>query len=273
MKTVLAIFFLISTNTFSQTFEATVVWTIKAEGMSPEMAAQMEKSKKEMNDPKNQEKIKQLQEQMNSPEMKAMFEKNPQLKIQMENALKMMQGGNSSSFMPEGMVVKIKGTNSLVITKGGMAASEILTIGSKNESYSIDRSAKTFQVISKPSGTTVSKSDTAKNYTVRKTNETMKILNYDCTKYIVTSSGGNQTMNHVFWTTTGIKGFDPKAFSRQSGRTGQSFYFDGMEGFALRMEIDASKMKMVFEVTEFKRESIPASEFEIPAGFTEKKGY
>ncbi len=273
MKTIFAFLLLIPFYTFSQNFEATIVWTIKTEGLSPEALAQSEKSKKELNDPKNQEKIRQMQEKMNSPEMKAVFEKNPQMKTQMENAIKAMQGGETGSLMPEGMTLKIKGNNSLMITKGGVAAAEILTIGSKNQSYRIDRNARTYTLLNSSTGKTVSNPDTNKNYTVTKTNETMKVLNYTCTKYIVTSKKDNQISNHFFWTTTDVRGFDPAALRRSAGRNGQAMYFEGVEGFPMRMEMDLSKMKMIFEVTELNRGSIPATEFEIPEGYTEKKGY
>ena len=53
-----------------------------------------------MNDPATQAQMKEMQEKMNDPEFKAMMESNPQLKAQMEAAMKMMQGGRRKFMTP-----------------------------------------------------------------------------------------------------------------------------------------------------------------------------
>ena len=55
----------------------------------------MAEAQKKMNDPATQAQMKEMQEKMNDPEFKAMMESNPQLKAQMEAAMKMMQGGDA----------------------------------------------------------------------------------------------------------------------------------------------------------------------------------
>ncbi len=272
MKTLLSFLLLACTfTTQAQTFEGTLKWSIKSEITDPKMKAQMEKAQKEMSDPANQAKMKQMQEQMNSPEMKAMLESNPQMKTQMESALKMMQGGDMSSMMPKGMTVKIKGNNSISKIDGGVMAGEVLFLGDKQQSYLLDREARTYIVA--PAGDQSGNTSTSKPV-VTKTSETMKILNHTCTKYIVQVTEHGATVNQVFWTTTEIKGMDLKSLSKQGlGKGSSSLYYEGLEGTPLKMELTTPQMIMVMEATEIKKETLPASDFVIPAGFTETKGF
>ena len=264
---------LVSMACYAQSFEGTVTWSMKYEITDPAKKAEMEKSQKTMNDPANQEKMKKMQEQMNSPEMKAMMESNPQMKARMESAMKMMQGGDMGSMMPKGFTIETKDNNSLTKMNGGMMSMDMLYLREKNQGYMLDRTAKTYRVMSS-NGNPGQKRDSVK-HTVTKTTETMKILNYTCTKYVVTiTTEKGSTINQVFWTTTEIKGLDMKSLSRQRmGNSGQSRYLEGIDGVPLRIEMGTEQMNMIMEVTEIKKETLPASDFVIPADFKETKGY
>jgi hypothetical protein len=101
----------------------------------------------------------------------------------------------------------------------------------------------------------------------------MKIIGYTCTKYIVelTTERGT-TLNQVFWTTTEIKGLDMRSIAKQKMGNGEhSFYYEGMTGVPLRVEMPNPQMNMVMEVTDIKKESLPDADFAIPADFTETK--
>jgi 3-phenylpropionate/cinnamic acid dioxygenase small subunit len=271
MKTLLSFLFIALTFTIqAQTFEGTLHWSIKSDITDPKMKAQMEKAQKQMSDPANQAKMKQMQEQMNSPQMKAMLESNPQMKAQMESALKMMQGGDMSSMIPKSLTVKIKGNNSISKMDGGIMAAEVLYLGDKQQSYLLDREGKTYIVTSADEN-----ERTTSKPVVTKTSETTKILNHLCTKYIVeVKSDKGATIHQIFWTTNEIKGLDLKSLSKQGlGKGSNSFYYEGVEGTPLKMELTTPQMVMVMEATEIKKETLPASEFSIPAGFTETKGF
>lgn len=86
-----------------------------------------------MNDPETQAQMKELQEKMNDPQMKAIMDANPQMKAQMEAAMKMAQGGGDmNSMMPKGMVTKVKNQNVLTKMDGGfMGNMEILYLSEK----------------------------------------------------------------------------------------------------------------------------------------------
>jgi len=267
---------LISITIFGQGFEGTVTWSVKYDVTDPAKKAEMEKAQKTASDPANQAKMKQLQEQMDKPEMKAMMDANPQMKAQMEKAMKMMQGGQDpmSAAMPQTVMVKIKGASSVSKIEGGMmGGSETLYDGDKKQSYLINRTAKTYTVLN-ATGNHAPGADSVQRK-VTKTGETMKILDYTCTKYLVeiTNAKGT-TMNQVFWTSTDAKGLDMSSLSKQRmGGSGQAFYFEGISGVPLRIEMMMPQMNMIMEVTAIKKESLPAADFAVPSDFTESKGF
>ncbi|HEY3429823.1 MAG TPA: DUF4412 domain-containing protein [Cyclobacteriaceae bacterium] len=231
------------------------------------MKTQMEETKKKMNDPATQAQMKQMQERMNDPQMKAMMEQNPQMKQQMEAAMKMMQGGDMNSMMPTGITIKIKDGNTLTHMEGGMmGGSETLYKKDKHETFLINATSKTY---SKVSGGNNSAPQNNTQVKVTKTTETQKILNYTCTKSIVTTTHDGKEINQYIWTTKEIKDFDLKSLARQQVGKGQSMFYENIEGVPLKMEMITPQMKMEMTVTEIKKGSLPASTFEIPAGYTE----
>jgi len=253
--------------TFSQSFEGTIKWSMKMDITDPATKAKMEEAQKKMSDPANQAKMKEMQAKMNDPQMKAMLDANPQMKTQMETAMKMMAGGDMNSMMPKGMTIKVKNNNSLTKMDGGiMDKMEILYLKDKNESVRIDHAAKSYSIL--PSGSGENKT-TQPEATVTKTSETMKILNHTCTKYTVDVKEPNgKTAQQIFWTTKEID-IDLKNLANQKAGRSQFFYKD-IEGVPLRTEMVMPEGKMTMEATEIKKESLPASSFQIPAGYVKK---
>lgn len=258
----------------AQGFEGTVKWSMKMEITDPKAKADMEKAQQKMNDPATQAQMKQAMEQMNDPKFKAMMDANPQMKAQMEQRMKAMQGGMAmAGGGPMGFTLKIKGDDRLTLMEG-TAASEILYLKSKDMSYKMDRANKTYSPLpaggmpsqgrpGNPASTVVPK--------VTKTSETATVLGYKCTKYIVELSEAGRTVTQNIWTTTDIKDFDSKHFAGQRGAQGQSIYYAGMEGIPLKIESSTKEGNMVMEVTEIKREALNASDFTIPSDFKEVK--
>lgn len=262
--------FLLSNAVGAQDFEGTIKWSMKMNFTDPKVKAQMEVAERKMKDPATQAQLKEAMEKMNSPEMKKMMESNPQLKAQMEAAMKNMQGGNINSMMPTGMTLKTKNGNALSAVEGGMAGNmETLYLKDKNETYLINREAKTYSILPKHDATA---SGHDPSVTVKKTTETQKILNYTCTKTLVTISEGGQTVNQVFWTTNEIKGIDFKNLSDQKiGKGKQAMHYKDLDGVPLKMEMTMPQGTMTMEVTEIKKQNLPASDFQLPAEFTESK--
>jgi hypothetical protein len=255
----------------SQTFEGIISWTITTEITDPKVKAQMEQAQKQMSDPANQARMKEMLAKMEDPQMKAMMESNPQMKAQMEAMVKAMQGGDLSSMIPKGVIVKTKNGNSLVSMEGGaMASMETLYLKDKDQAYTLNRDAKTYMLMPKTTDEDMKKS--ADESKVTKTNETTKVLGYTCTKYLVTTATSKEQVTQAFWTTTEIKDFDMKAMSRQRmGNQNESLFMDKIDGVPLKIEMNMPQGHMTMVAKEIKRQSVPATTFAIPADYKETK--
>lgn len=256
-------------HAWGQNFEGTIKWSMKMEITDPALKAKMAEGQQKMNDPATQAKMKEMQAKMNDPQFKAMMENNPQMKAMME---KMTQGGDMmNNMMPKGMIVRIKDGNSLVTIDGGMMAGDVLHLKDKAESVRLDRQNKTYSLIPVPpnkgSGMTAGEKPT-----VTKTSETMKILGYNCTKYVVVTTDRGQNITANLWTTTEIKDIDMKAFAKQRMGRGQSMFYEGVDGIPLKIESNTKDGNMVMEVTDIKKESLNAADFTIPSDYKETQG-
>jgi len=270
MKKIFVLALLMSALTAtSQSFEGTISWAVTGRLNDPKKQAELERMQKMAADPANQQRLKQMQDQMNSPEMKAMLDANPQMKQRMEMMMKAMQGGGGGGVIPKAFIMKYKNQNASTSMQGGIINLEMLYIASKKQAYQIDRSAKTYS----PLNTTDSSRKSNMKRTVTKTNESRKILGYTCTKYLVTLVGARDTIYQTFWTTTELKGIDWRSMANQTmGGGGQSFYAEGVNGIPLRMEMKTPQISMEMEANSIKKESLPDSDFVIPADFKETKG-
>ncbi len=272
MKKLLIVLLTMATmQAWSQGFEGTIKWSMKMEITDPKLKAQMAEGQQKMNDPAQQAKMKQMQDQMNDPKMKAMMDANPAMKAQMEKMMKMTQGGGGdmmSNMMPKGMIIKMKGSNTLTTMDGGMMSGDILQTTDKT--VRLDRENKTYSNL--PTGGASGQSAETVKPTVAKTSETMKIVGYNCTKYIVTIVERGQTITSNLWATTEIKDIDLKAIAKQRVGRGQSMFYEGVDGIPLRIESGTPQGQMIMEVTEIKRESLNTADFTIPSDYTEKQG-
>lgn len=269
MKKIILFFLLLSAaHANAQNFEGIITWKITAE-MDAATKAKMDEAQKKMNDPATQAQMKEMKEKMNDPQFKAMMESNPQMKAQIEQMLKMSEGGETNSFMPKSFVLKIKDQNTLTKMEGGiMGNMEILYLKSKNTTYKLDREAKTYSVMSKSGMDSLKVSDVK----ITKTGETSKILNYNCTKYIAESTVAGKPVQQIFWTTTAIKDLDMKSLAHQRmGNSQQSLFYEKIEGVPLKIEVKQAQMGMIMEVVELKKQSLGASDFAIPGDFKEAR--
>ena len=143
---------------------------------------------------------------------------------------------------------------------------EVLYLKDKNQSVTLNRANKTYTIVSSTTSTT--QTSKAK---VTKTSETTKVLTYTCTKYLVEMKEAGKTITNVIWATTEIKDFNLNHLSNQ--RIGsQTMSFEGIEGVPLKMEMNTPEMKLTMEATEIKKQTIPATDFTIPADYKEVKG-
>jgi Domain of unknown function (DUF4412) len=260
---------LLSMNSIAQNFEGTIKWSVQSEITDPAMKAKMEQASKKMNDQATQAKMKEMQAKMNDPQMKAMMDANPQMKAQMENAMKMMQGGDMTSMIPKSFTIKMKNKNTLTKMEGGPMEMEVLYLEDKGQSYHLNRSNRTYSIMD--SGNP-KKNPSAPRPKITKTTEVKKILNYNCIKYVAEITEGNRTIMQSFWTTAEIKDIDLKSLAKQRMGQGQSIFYEGVEGVPLRIEMSMPQATMMMEVIEIRKETLKQDDFVIPADFTETKG-
>lgn len=252
----------------TQSFEGVMQWSIKMDITDPDTKAKMEEAKKKANDPANQAKMKEMQAKMNDPQFKALMESNPAMKQQMEAVMKMMAGGDPSSLIPSGVLIKIKGLNSVTSVQGGMMdKTDILYIADKDQSYTINHTAKTYVAMSKQTHNA-----NQEKPKITKTSETATILGHKCTKYIIeTKESTGKPVTTFYWTTTEIKDIDMKALAKQQMSKDQTFVYADVEGVPLKMEVKMPQGTMTMEVTELKKQSVAASEVALPSGYSETK--
>ncbi len=110
---------------------------------------------------------------------------------------------------------------------------------------------------------------------VKNAGEKKTIGGYSCTRYVVSREGKEQM---EFWTTKDVKAFDSmrkdfeeytKRMSAMNPMIGKG-YFEAIrkiEGFPMETKMG----DIVSDVTKIEKRSIPASEFEVPAGYTKVK--
>ena len=108
---------------------------------------------------------------------------------------------------------------------------------------------------------------------VNATGDTKTISGFPCTKYVM-KKGGKDFV--TFWVTKGVTGFDNlrkdwvefgKRTAALMNMTGMGDAYQKIDGFP--METDMSMMGTITTtVTKVESKSIPAADFEVPAGFT-----
>ncbi|HEY3402193.1 MAG TPA: DUF4412 domain-containing protein [Ohtaekwangia sp.] len=250
----------------AQSFEGIIKWSMAMEITDPATKAKMEEAQKKMSDPATQAQMKEMQAKMNDPQFKAMMDSNPQLKAQMEMAMKAMQSGDLNSLIPKGFTLEVKNGNTLSKAEGGMMDKmEVLYLKDKKLSYRLDRPNKTYS----PLPVSNDQSHTPQDIKVTKTSETTKILNYTCSKYVIESTFNGKPTTQILWTTTEIKDLDLKSLSQQRVGNQQAIFYDKVDGVPLRIEMIMKEGKMHMEVTSIKKQALSAAEFAIPPDFKE----
>lgn len=255
-----------ATSALGQSFEGTIKWKMTMEFSDPEKAAKMNEAAQQMNDPAMQAKMAELKKQMENPQMKEMMESNPQMKAMME---KMTSGSftDAKSMMPTGVIIKTKDGNSLSKIEGGITdGMEMLYKKDKNQSFQLDRANKTYSVVNPGSSTNKA------NVKVTKTSETMRVMNYNCTKYLIEMNSGEITSTQICWATTEIKDIDLSGLSNQGAGQGNAMFYKEIEGVPLKMEVESPEGKMIMEVIDISRGGVNANDFTIPKDFKEVKG-
>jgi hypothetical protein len=267
---ILVLLFFFHTSFAQINFEGVIKWKMElldkngkpvtGKEISPEEQAELAES------------IKELENQLKDPETKAMLDANPEMKKMLENQLlsmKAMQGTGSGStaLMPTSYTMKIKDGSTYTSFEGGAMAAmgDMLYVKSSNITYFINNTKKTYSTLPK-------ETETSKDSAVIKvtpTTLTKKILNYNCTKYIVTITENKKTQTMIIWATKDLKQYSSSSFSTMNGHSNKSTAaaWNKIDGVPLRIETTEEGQSMVIEMTELKYTVLPASTFIVPANY------
>jgi hypothetical protein len=274
MKKIIVSFFialLIISSNAQVNFEGTIKWNLSLNNskntgtttqkeLTPQQKADLNKG------------IAELESKLNDPSMQAMFESNPSMKAMLEQqvaTMKAMQGENGvSGLIPKSYTVKMKDGNSYTQMEGGAmaAAGDILYLKLTDKTYYIKKAAKTYSVAPKSKSATSEDATT----TVTATTETAKILNYTCTKYIVTLTEVGKTKTLFIWATKDLKQYTSSSFHTSGiGNQGNMAALKKIDGVPLKIEVTEQGQTVVLEVIELKNVTLSAADFVLPADYKE----
>lgn len=272
MKKIIVLVFILSLAITSQAqgnFEGIIKWNLSITSIT-NSSAQTEltsKQKEELN-----KSITELEAKINDPSMQPAFESNPSLKAMMQQQLatmKAMQGEKGiSSLMPKLYTVKLKDGNSYTQIEGGAAAAagEILYLKAMDKTYYIKKGAKTYSLAPK-STSTFSENATVM---VTPTTETAKILNYTCTKYLVTFTEDGKTRRLLIWATKDLKQYSPSSFQISGlSNAANISAIRKIDGVPLKIELNEEGQTFILEVIELKSMTLPTTDFLLPADYKE----
>lgn len=274
MKKIIGFIFIASlaiTSHAQLNFECTIKWSLALKSSNNGVSTQKELTPGQKGDLKKG--IAELEKNLNDLNMKPMFDSNPSLKATMEQQLatmKAMQGENGiSGLLPKSYTIKMKDGNSYTQVDGGalVAARDILYLKATDKTYYIKKAGKTYSAATKSKPT--SSEDVTTTETA--TTETAKILNYTCTKYIVTFTEAGKTKTMFIWATKELKQYSSGSFQTGGGMGNHSNMaaLKKTDGVPLKIEMTEQGQTVVMEVIELKNATLSAADFVLPAGYKE----
>lgn len=166
-----------------------------------------------------------------------------------------------------GITMKVKGTNVTLVVNGGMMnGAEMWYMNNNTSVIRIMRSQKMF--VNVPAEAMAAAANAVEVGKFVKTTETVKILNYTCTKYTGEIKSQGVTTQVNIWTTSEIKDAK-KVLARQPDPFGNPKLPEGVEGTPLKIEQIVSGTTSTMEVTKLKLEKLSDDLFKLPADFKE----
>jgi hypothetical protein len=165
------------------------------------------------------------------------------------------------------LTMKIKGTTIITVVNGGMMnGTEMWFMNNRSRIMRVMRPQKMFVVLSPEAMAAAAKSVEAGKFV--KTDETAKVLDYNCRKYTGEMRSRGVTTNVAIWTTTEIKD-DLKVLAHQPDPFSNPQLPEGVEGVPLKIEKTGPNGTSVLVATEVKPENLSDELFTVPADFKE----
>lgn len=260
-------------------FEGTLRWTMSIEITDPAMKKEMVDAEKQVSDPKMLAQMNDAQGAMADPEMQAMMAQNPQMKAMMEQQMAMINKSKSGSvnpfdnMFPKAFLLRTKAGKTLSVVDGGPMPVEVLNLPAIPVRYMIDRKAHTYLKL--PDDKALGSAEKT-TYKITKTNDSLTILGYACTKYVVVLNKDSTThekpSTYLVWASTEVDGIDTSALAKLkfSEHGSENAFMRDIVGVPLKMEVTTTQARVTMQAVTLQAESLADDLFRLPAGFTER---
>ena len=172
------------------------------------------------------------------------------------------------AMMPTGMTMTYLKQSMIMEMEGGMMAmmmGRMMFDGKKGKGYMIKDSEETIYVMENPGGD--KGEEEAEGPTINKTDETMEIAGYTCTKYEIVQEGPMGEQTGYAWATEDIQPTKPKKGGSMSMGGMGGMNMKGLPGMPLKMEMAAGPMQIVIEAKEVDTNTPDKKLFKLPKGY------
>ena len=176
------------------------------------------------------------------------------------------------SMMPTGMTMTYLKQDMIMEMEGGMVAmmmGKMLFHGKKGKGYMIKDSEETIYTMSAPKGEEAEEEGEAPE--IKKTDETMNIAGYECTKYEIITEGPMGPQTGYAWATEKIKPAKPKKGNSMSMGGMGGMNMKGLPGMPLKMEMATGPMTIVIEAKEVDTNTPDKKLFKLPKGYDKEE--
>lgn len=170
--------------------------------------------------------------------------------------------------MQSTMSIKPGGLTRMDMDMGGMSTA-MISDQNKKQVMILMPAQQMYMVHAIPDDKNEKAADQAIDGTVEKTNEHAKIAGFDTTKYIAKTKDATTEI----WVTEELGSFvslnqnGPQQRGRGASASSWEKAFKGKNAFPLKVVSKTGDGEFSMEVTSVKKETVPASEFEAPAGY------
>lgn len=268
-------FFLMPVIAQTIKYEGSISWNIVVEVKDLDAMGSYKKSILKEDNSEIEQTIKELEQQLNDPEMQYLLLENPTIKSTMQKKLRELKEIQeikeekfNNAFFPTSIQMYLKNNNSFSKIEGGSISKligNVLYLNDQKTSYFIKDETKTYSILSDSS--VLNTSD--KLVSLAKTTDTAIILNYTCIKYILVKEENNVIKTSNFWITTELPLMNPDAFRVLGFATGNLHHeaFKKVDGIPLRVEYVENGFKLKMEVNEVSSKILAENYFTIPMDY------
>lgn len=191
------------------------------------------------------------------------FEGTVTYSVAMENPLPGLAGQMMAKLLPTKMLYNFDETGAVRFNMDGPSASDVIIPAEGKPVYYIMEEKKKVLVMDEKEMEKQMQETRQGKPVVTKTDETADILGYTCQRYNISIPNKKGETKQSIWVTEKIKPQRPKYDT-------QNMFSADIDGMPLKVVTDVNGSNMVMQATEVKAQSLDASLFRKPEGYTEE---